>query len=183
MNQVKELGAPTGRHIVDTYYHLLKQTETAHLQEDYPDVEKRPIVDGVRLDTEPPMAEVAQFEKDLYEALLERLELLSAPAIWDMLACSTDADVQTLVAAIDVGDPVQTASTFTDIVADRVQTLFRQARVLIVEVRLSDYGPVQLSNESDDLRQAVQGFERFLRARLEEARRVNPCKIVRLNLK
>ncbi len=27
MNQVKELGAPTGRHIVDTYYHLLKQTE------------------------------------------------------------------------------------------------------------------------------------------------------------
>ncbi len=83
----------------------------------------------------------------------------------------TDADVQTLVAAIDVGDPVQTASTFTDIVADRVQTLFRQARVLIVEVRLSDYGPVQLGDESDDLRQAVQGFERFLRARLEEARR------------
>ncbi len=32
------------------------------------------------------MAEVAQFEKDLDEALLERLELLSAPAIWDMLA-------------------------------------------------------------------------------------------------
>ena len=183
MNQVKELGAPTGRHVVDTYYHLLKQTETAHLQEDYPDVDKRPIVDGVRLDTEPPMAEVAQFEKDLDEALLERLELLSAPAIWDMLACNTDADVQTLVAAIDVGDPVQTASTFTDIVADRVQTLFRQARVLIVEVRLSDYGPVQLSDESDDLRQAVQGFERFLRARLEEARRVNPGKIVRLNLK
>src|SRR5262245_6097761 len=75
--------------------------------------------------------------------------------------------------AIDVGNHVKTASTFTDIVADRVQTLFRQAPVLIVEVRLSAYGPVQLSDESDDLRQAIQGVERFLRARLRsEERRV-----------
>ena len=183
MNQVKELGAPTGRHVVDTYHRLLTQTEMAHLQENYPDVDKRPAVDGVRLDTEPPMAEVAQFEKDLDEALLERLELLSISAIWDILASSTDTDVQTLVAAIDSGDPIQTASTFTDVVAAKVQALFHEARVLIVEVRLSDYGPVQLGDESDDLRQAVQGFERFLRARLEKAQRANPGKIVRLNLK
>jgi len=79
--------------------------------------------------------------------------------------------------------PLAEAVRYPDIVADRVQTLFRQARVLIVEVRLSDYGPVQLGDESDHLRQAVQGFEWFLRARLEEARRVNSGKIVRLNLK
>ena len=118
----------------------------AHLQEDYPDVDKRPTVNGVRLDTELPMAEVIQFEKDLDEALLERLELLSTPAIWDILASSIDTDVQTLVAAIDIGDPIQTASTFTNVVADKVQALFREARVLIVEVRLSDYGPVQLGD-------------------------------------
>ena len=74
-------------------------------------------------------------------------------------------------------------SLLTDVVADKVQALFHEACVLIVEVRLSDYGPVQLGDESDDLRQAVQGFERFLRACLGEARRANPGKIVRLNLK
>ena len=118
-------------------------------------MDKRPTIHSVRLDTEPPIAEVTQFEKELDETLLERLELLSTPAIWDILASSTDGGVQTLVAAIDVGNPVQTASTFTNVVTDRVQALFREARVLIVEVRLSDYGPVQLGDESDDLRQAV----------------------------
>jgi hypothetical protein len=88
-----------------------------------------------------------------------------------------------LVDAIDVGEPAQTASTFTDVVADKMKALFDEARVLIIDVRLSDYGPVQIGDESGDIRQAVQGFERFLRIRLEEARRVNPGKIVRLNLK
>jgi hypothetical protein len=129
------------------------------------------------------VVEVTWFEKALDETLLERLELLSTPAIWDILARNTDADVQNLAAAIDAGEPVQTASTFTDVVADKVKALFDEARMLIIDVRLSDYGPVQIGDESGDIRQVVQGFERFLRTRLEEAQRVHPGKIVRLNLK
>ena len=72
---------------------------------------------------------------------------------------------------------------FTEAVVGKIKALFREARMLIVDVRLSDYGPVQVSDASDELQQAVRGFEQFLRVRLEEAQRSNPGKIVRLNLK
>jgi hypothetical protein len=183
MNEIAELGTPIGRDVIDVYRRLLKRTETAHLHDGLPDVDKRPAISGIRLDMEPPTADVDQFKKVLDETLFERLDLLSTPAIWDILKDSTDSDTQTLVAAVDDGDSVRTASAFTETVVGKIKALFREARMLIVDVRLADYGPVQVSDASDDLQHAVQRFEQFLRVRLEEAQRSNPGKIVRLNLK
>ena len=116
-------------------------------------------------------------------ALLRRLELLSTPAIRDLLSASAEGDVQDLVAAVDEGDPARAATVFTTHVADKVKALLRNARMVVVDVPLADYGPVQVGDSGDDLAQAVQRFERFLKQRLDAAWNLHPGKIVRLNLK
>jgi hypothetical protein len=182
INSIEDLGTNANQSFAGRHQELLKRTDASHLQEGLPDVERHPIVNNVRLDTRTPAAEVAAFKSDLEVAQIRGLELLAPEAICNVLEKSDDKDIRRLVDAVTAGDAERVAVLFTRSVAAKVKDLLRQARMVVVEVSLSDYGPVQIGDPSE-VDEAVKKFETFLRSRLSNAKKNNTGKIVRLNLK
>lgn len=183
INSVADLGRAIEPALISRHQELLKRTDASHLQAGLPDVEKRPLANNVRLDTQAPNAAVAEFKSDLEVAQMRGLELLSPPAIQALLQASADEEIARLLVAINTSDFAQTARLFTRAIAAQVKELLRQAKMVVVEVTLADYGPLQIGDAPQELAEAVQKFEQFLRWRIADAQRANPDKIVRLNLK
>lgn len=183
INGVEDLGRAIEPSIISRHQELLKRTDASHLQPGLPDVEKRPVANNVRLETRAPDGDVEAFKNDLELAEIRGLDLLAPPAILDVLAAADDVEINQLISAVRNGEAEQVARFFTKSVAAKVKELLRQAKMVVVEVSLSSYGPVQIGESADDLAGAVSQFEKFLKGRISEARKNNPDKIVRLNLK
>jgi hypothetical protein len=183
INGVEDLGKAIEPLVIRRHQELLKRTDASHLQPRLPDVEKRPVANNVRLETRAPAGDVEAFKSDLELAEMRGLDLLAPPAILDVLTAAGDAEINQLAAAARNGEHEQVARLFTKSVAAKVKELLRQAKMVVVEISLSDCGPVQIGDSADDLAGAVSHFEKFLKGRISEARKNNPGKIVRLNLK
>ncbi len=183
INGVEDLGRAIDPPLVSRHQELLKRTDASHLQSGLPDVEKRTTANNVRLETRAPASEVEAFRNEIELAEMRGLELLAPVAIIDVLAVADDAEINRLVAAVRNSDAEQVASLFTKSVAAKVKELLRQAKMVVIEILLSDYGPMQIGESGDDLAGAVKKFEEFLKIRISEAKKNNPGKIVRLNLK
>ena len=183
INSIGYLGSVLDAGLVARHQELLARTDASHLQSGIPDVEKRAVVSGVTLDSRPPDEAVKRFRSDLDEVLLRCHGVLSPPPILEVLSASDAPEIKELVEAISAGELNQIARLFTSDVAGKVKALLHEARMVVVEVSLSDFGPIHIGDGSDDLGKIAQGFEQFLRNRLEKARKSNPGKIVQLNLK
>ncbi|MCI0525400.1 MAG: hypothetical protein L0Y75_09080, partial [Acidobacteria bacterium] len=183
INGVEDLGKAIEPPLISRHQELLKRTDASHLQPGLPDVEKRPAANNVRLETRAPAGEVEAFKSDLELAEMRGLELLAPAAIRDVLAAADDAEINHLVAAVRNAEAEHVARLFTKSIAAKVKELLRQAKMVVIEISLSDYGPMQIGESNDDLAGAVKKFEEFLKLRISEARKNNPGKIVRLNLK
>lgn len=58
------------------------------------------------------------------------------------------------------------------------------SRLVTVDVRFADYdGPAQFGDDAKELEELVAAFHAFLRKQIDAARKTNPGKTVRLNLK
>jgi len=183
INGVEDLGKAIDPPLAGRHQELLKRTDASHLQSVLPDVEKRAMANNVRLETRAPAGEVGAFKSDLELAEMRGLELLAPDAILDVLAAANDAEINSLVAAVRNSEAEQIARLFTKSVAARVKELLRRAKMVVIEISLSDFGPMQIGESGDDLAGVVKKFEEFLKRRISEARKNNPGKIVRLNLK
>lgn len=183
INSIEYLGKVLDAKLQSRHKELLARTDTSHLQEGIPNVEKRPVANAVRLNMFPPAEAIKQFKSELDEALIRCIELLSPPPILGVLAEDDDPGTNEVVKAVKEVNESRVASLFTKEVAARVKELLNKARMIVVEVQLSDFGPLHLGNDGDDVVKAVQKFEQFIRQRVEKARKDNPGKIVQLNLK
>lgn len=183
LNGVEDLGKAIEPSLISRHQELLKRTDASHLESGLPDVGKRPITNNIRLDTRAPAAEVEAFKSDLELAGMRGLELLSPPAIRDLLASGEDPELQALLSAVHGNDHQQLARLFTPSAASKVKERLRQAKIVVVEISLADFGPVQIGDSPHELENAVKEFEKFLKNKISAAQKSNPGKIVRLNLK
>src|SRR5262245_19109423 len=183
INGVEDLGKALDPPLVGRHQELLKRTDASHLQSGLPDVEKRTTANNVRLETRAPASEVEAFNSELELAEMRGLDLLAPAAIIDVLAAADDAEINRLVAAVRSSEAEQVARLFTKSVAAKVKELLRRAKMVVIEISLSDYGPMQIGESNNDLAGAVKKFDEFLKLRISEAKKNNPGKIVRLNLK
>lgn len=185
MNEISELGGAVGAQLPIRYKDLLARCDTQALPEELPDVKEHPTFHGITLLTEGPEKEVAELERALEDALQSRLWQLADEAIAAILQQQSDTPMQALLAAIQATDTLKLAEHFTPEVAAMVRQLLREARLVTVDVHLADYdGPAQFGgDDSKGLDDIVTAFRSFLVKKLDAARKANPEKTVRLNLK
>ncbi len=185
MNEISELGGAVGAELPIRYKDLLARCDTQALPEELPDVKEHPTFHGITLLTEGPEKEVAELEKALEDSLQSRLWQLADEAIAAILQKQSNTPMQALLAAIQAADTLKLAEHFTPEVAEVVRQLLHEARLVTVDVRFADYdGPGQFGgDDSKELDDIVAAFRSFLMKRLDAARKANPGKTVRLNLK
>ena len=159
--------------------------DTQALPEELPEVKEHPLFHGITLQTAAPEKEVADLEKALEDALQSRLWQLADETIAAILKTRSDTPLQALLAAIQAADTLKLAEHFTPEVAEMVRQLLHEARLVTVDVRFADYdGPGQFGgDDSKELDDIVTAFRSFLMKKLDAARKANPRKTVRLNLK
>ncbi|MBI4639241.1 MAG: hypothetical protein HY731_01010 [Candidatus Tectomicrobia bacterium] len=118
------------------------------------------------------------------EALENRLWQLADETIRAILEGRSDTSVKTLLEAIRAADAIRLAGHFTVEMVDLVRQILKEARLVTVNVRLSDYDePAQFGDDLKEMEDVVGAFRGFLDRKLDEAKKANPGKIVRLNLK
>jgi hypothetical protein len=184
MNEIAELGGAVGADLPMRYKDLLAQCDPNSLPEEPPDVEGHPVLRRITLMTAGPEQEVADLEKRLEEALETRLWQLADEVIAAILQARHETPLEALVMAVQAADTLRLAEHFTPEVADLVRRVLQQARLVTVDVPLSDYsGPAQLGDDPKELEDVVAAFRSFLARKLEDARKANPGKIIRLTLK
>lgn len=184
MNEISEFGGAVGASLSMRYKDLLACCDTQALPEELPDVKDHPTFHGITLLTEGPEKEVAALERALEDALQSRLWQLADEAIAAILQKQSDTPIQALLAAIQATDTLKLAEHFTPEVAAMVRQLLREARLVTVDVHLSDYdGPAQFGDDTKELEELVAALRTFLLKQIEAARKAHPSKTVRLNLK
>jgi hypothetical protein len=184
MNEIAELADAVGAELPVRYKDLLAWCDPKDLPETLPDVQQKPIFQGITLLTKAPEQEVTDFEKHLEDALHTRLWQLADETIAAILRTHGDSPIEALLNAIQAADALKLAERFTPEVADLVRQMLQQARLVTVDVRLAQYdGPTQLGDAPKELEDVVGAFRTFLTRRLEESRQANSGKTVRLNLK
>jgi hypothetical protein len=184
MNEIAELGGAVGAELPVRYKDLLAWCDPKDLPETLPDVQQKPIFQCITLLTEAPEHDVTDFEKRLEDALHTRLWQLADETISAILRTHSESPLRALLEAIQAADALKLAEHFTPEVADLVRQMLQQARLVTVDVPLAEYdGPAQLGDDPKELEDVVGAFRTFLTRRLDEARRANPGKTVRLNLK
>ncbi|MBI4331104.1 MAG: hypothetical protein HY673_07485 [Chloroflexi bacterium] len=184
MNEIGELGGAVEAELPMQYRNLLDRCTLQDLPEELPEVKERPIFREITLQTEAPEREVDDLEGRLGEALQSRLWQLADEAIAAVLNRQNDAPLKALLEAIQAADTMKLAEHFTPEVANLIRRLLQEARLVTVDVRLSDYdGPAQLGDGPKELEEVMAAFRHFLTRKIVEAQKANPGKIVRLNLK
>jgi hypothetical protein len=184
MNEIAELGGAVGAELPVRYKDLLAWCDPKDLPETLPDVQQKPIFQGITLLTEAPEQDVTDFEKRLEDALHTRLWQLADETISAILRTHSESPLRALLEAIQAADALKLAEHFTPEVAELVRQMLQQARLVTVDVPLAEYdGPAQLGDDPKELEDVMGAFRTFLTRRLDEARRANPGKTVRLNLK
>jgi hypothetical protein len=184
MNEIAELGGAVEAALPMLYKDLLARCDPNDLPETLPDVQQKPTFQRITLLTEAPEQDVIDFEKRLEDALHTRLWRLADETIAAILRTHRDSPLKALLEAIQAADAMKLAEHFTPEVAELVRQMLQQARLVTVDVRLAEYdGPAQLGDDPKELEDVVGAFRTFLARRLDEARRANPGKTVRLNLK
>jgi hypothetical protein len=184
MNEIAELGGAVAAEFPVRYKDLLASCDPKDLPETLPDVQQEPIFQRITRLTEAPEPGVTDFEKRLDDALHTRLWQLADETIAAIMRTHIDSPLKAILEAIQAADTLKLAEHFTPEVADLVRQMLQQARLVTVDVRLSeDDGPAQLGDDPKELEEVVGAFRTFLARRLEEARGANPGKTVRLNLK
>jgi hypothetical protein len=130
------------------YKDLVARCDPKDLLEALPDVQEKPIFQGITLSTEAPEHDVVDFEKRLDDALHARLWQLADETIAAIMKTHIDSPVKAILEAIQAADTLKLAEHFTPEVADLVRQMLQQARLVTVDVRLSEYdGPAQLGDD------------------------------------
>jgi len=184
MNDIDELGGAVGANLSIQCKDLLNRCDPKDLPEELPEVKDHPIFRGITFSTEAPEQDVTDFGKRLEDALQSRLWQLADETIGAILQTRSDAPLKALLETIQAADAMKLAEHFTPEVADLVRQILQQAKLVTVDVRLSDYdGPAQLGHDPKELEDVIAAFRSFLTRKLEGAQQAHPGKIVRLNLK
>jgi hypothetical protein len=148
MNEVAELGGAVGAGLPVRYKDLLARCDPNDLPEILPDIQQKPTFQRITLLTEAPEQDVTDFEKRLEDALHTRLWQLADETISAILRTHGDLPLKALLEAIQAADAMKLAEHFTPEVAELVRQMLQQARLVTVDIRLSeDDGPAQLGDD------------------------------------
>ncbi len=183
LNAVPELGARDGEGLEGRLRALLARVDASRLAVEPPDALTAPTADGVTLATTAPEAEVASLEVDAGMAAVTRRERLADAGVHDVLAAAGDPGLVSLLAAVDVGDEKAAISAVTTAIATRIRELLQTAQVVVVRIDLADFGGFVVDDQDGSLEAAVDRFRDFLKRKVKDARKANPKKTVRLDLR
>ena len=84
---------------------------------------------------------------------------------------------------MDAGDDRAAIAAVTPAVAARIRELLQTAQVVVVRIDLSDFGGFVVDDQEGSVDAAVERFRDFLKRKVGDARKANPKKTVRLDLR
>jgi len=183
LNTVPDLGAKDGEGLDGRLRALLNKVDASRLAAEPPDAMAAPIADGVTLATTAPETEVASLEVDAGMAAVARRERLADAGVRDVLAAAGDPNLAPLLAAVHAGDDRVAVALVTPAVAARIRELLQTAQVVVVRIDLSDFGGFVVDDQDGSVDAAVERFRDFLKRKVGDARKANPKKTVRLDLR
>ena len=148
VNEIAELRGAVGAGLPMRYEDLLARCDLNDLPETLPDVQQKPTFQDIMLLTEAPEQAITDFEKRLEDALHTRLWQLADETISAILRTHGGLSLKAPLEAIQAADAMKLAAHFTPEVAELVRQMLQQARLVAVDIRLSECnGPAQLGDD------------------------------------
>ncbi len=187
LNDIAEIGNPVGSDLPQRFIDLERKLITCPVTVvAQVSVESEPFCSQCRLmlKDEVPSPLVQQFCKDLDKAVHEQFKRLSQQAISQILNNSKDDKLTRFLKVVQASDLASLCSILDDNLVAFIRSLLTEKQICTVNKPVIDKLTEQFQIiEEDKLEDIVKEFQKILKEAFEAARKENPGKKVRINLK